>query len=92
MNNITKASKITIFAILVLLLNQPALAHELGGHHGPTYEVTAPWDSPSNARAIQLTVLEASTGKPTPARFTITTDGDPYLPDALGEGLLQVRG
>jgi hypothetical protein len=61
-------------------------AHDLGGHRGPTYEVTAPWAPSADAHTLQLTVLDAATKKSTPARFTVTIDGEAYVPDTLDDG------
>ncbi len=76
-----------LFSILtapVFFASQIGVAHELDGHHGPTYEVTPPWESPSEASTVQLTVLEAANGQPTPARFSMSVDGQTYVPEALG--------
>lgn len=50
---------------------------------GPTYQVTAPAEVPEGTPRLLLNVLDADTGRPTAARFTLEIDGKPYLPPFL---------
>jgi hypothetical protein len=59
-------------------------AHELHGHKGPTYEVTAPAAPKPNENRLLLNILDDETGKPAAARFSLTADGREYVPEDLG--------
>ncbi len=58
-------------------------AHEEHGHQGPTYEVTAPGAFSGQEKRLALDVVDAETGKPTAARFSLTIDDKEYVPAAL---------
>jgi len=63
-----------------------AVSHEMGGHEGPTYRVAPPRSFAEGEPCLQLSILDAETGRPTPARFSIVVDGETYTPDQLGPG------
>ena len=51
-----------------------AVSHELDGHEGPTYRVAPPRSFAEDEPCLQLSILDAETGRPTPARFSIVLD------------------
>ena len=63
-----------------------AVSHEVGGHEGPTYRVAPPRSFAEGEPCLELSILDAETGWPTPARFSIVVDGETYTPDQLGPG------
>ena len=69
-----------------------AAAHDLGEPHGhayPTFQFTAPVKNLKGEPHLSLTIIDAATGKPTPARFTLRVDGASYVPEKLGVGGLR---
>ena len=86
-----RSSAHTIAAVLLALSVLHAAApracsHE--GHHAATYEVT-PAARNAGARAhLRLSIVDAQSGNPLAARFTLKIDGQSYVPPALsGSGL-----
>ena len=80
----------TVALVLVFGRLEGALdAHELAGHRGPTYEVTHPLQLEPGQRRLKLTILDADTGEPTAARFSVTIGGQPYTPESLSPGGLR---
>jgi hypothetical protein len=72
-------------ALLRAIRESPSLqAHELPGHKGPTYEVTAPAVLPPSQNRLILSIVEGQTGKPAAARFSLKVDGKEYIPESLG--------
>ena len=63
-----------------------AVSHELDGHEGPTYRVAPSRSFTEGEPCLQLSILDAETGRPTPARFSIVVNGETYTPDHLGPG------
>jgi len=74
--------------LLCALANWPGGSAARG--HGPSGQETITWSAtaPRAARAgeptLRLTVLDAATGGPTAARFTVQLGGRSHLPAALG--------
>ena len=67
----------------------PLTAHELQGHRGPTYEVSAAAQIEEGQPHLKLSVIDRATGQPTPARFSLVVDGQAHTPSALGENGLR---
>jgi hypothetical protein len=68
--------------ILCLFICLPLLrAHE--GHQSVTYRVTPSWQTPSGARILRLRIVDES-DQPIATRFSLTIDGEPYVPNQLG--------
>ncbi|MBI4624847.1 MAG: CehA/McbA family metallohydrolase [Verrucomicrobia bacterium] len=63
--------------------------HEPTGHHSPTYEVTAPVAIGADQKRLSLQVVDAATGRPTAARFSLEVDDRDFVPDGLGTGGLR---
>lgn len=78
-------SNLGVLMLALLLCASKLHAHDLAGHHGPTYEVAAVANSLDGHALLRLTITDEESGAPTPARFSIHLDGAPYVPTALGE-------
>ncbi len=60
-------------------------AHEVDGHHGPTYKITPPLKNKDLNSCIFLRVIDEKTKEPIPARFSLIINHKPYVPDSLDE-------
>ena len=58
--------------------------HDEPSHRGPTYEVTAPVQLDNNDPRLVLQIVDAASGQPLAARFSLVIDGQPFVPAALG--------
>lgn len=78
-----------VLAGVLLALPAGLLGHEASGHHGPTYEVTTPIELSAGQKRLRLQVLDAATGRPAAARFSLEVDGHDYVPEGLDAGGLR---
>ncbi len=62
--------------------HQIVCAHE--GHQAATYQVTAAAENVENGAFLNLRVLDADSGQPVAARFTLSVNGTEYVPPAVG--------
>ncbi len=62
----------------------PAAAHLPEGHRAETYAVAPPRGTGAGEHVLQLAIVDAATGEPTAARFTLTLDGELHVPSGLG--------
>jgi hypothetical protein len=70
-------------ALLGAIRGNPSLqAHELPGHKGPTYQITAPAVLPPSQNRLILNSVEGQTGKPVAARFSVKVHGREYIPES----------
>lgn len=67
----------------------PAGGHGDPAHGSPTYEVTMAAPPASDQPRLRLQVIDAATGQPTAARFSLEVDGGEYVPETLGSGGLR---
>ncbi|MGH8020394.1 MAG: CehA/McbA family metallohydrolase, partial [Opitutaceae bacterium] len=74
---------------LPLLWCTVACGHEFRGHSGPTYEINTPVELRSDQKRLRLLVLDAGTGQPTAARFSLVLDGRDFVPGSLDRGGLR---
>ncbi|MGH9464266.1 MAG: hypothetical protein ACRD0X_01385, partial [Thermoanaerobaculia bacterium] len=70
--------------LLGALVALPVAAHLSTGHRAATYAIAPPRAPAVGEDVLALTIVEAATGEPTAARFTLTLDDEPYLPPGLG--------
>jgi hypothetical protein len=61
------------------------LAHDIDGHTSPTYEVTPHSEYGPEDNVLSLEIIDESTGRPTPARFSLEIDSASYVPANLGQ-------
>ncbi len=69
-----------------LRIGRPLLGHE--GHGAVTYKVTPALRQSVAGSHLRLRILD-ETGKPAAARFSLTVDGEPFVPTSLGENGLR---
>ncbi len=70
--------------LLGAIVALPAAAHLPEGHHAATYAVAPPRGAVAGKSVLRLAIVDAATGEPTAARFTLTVDGGLHVPSGLG--------
>jgi len=68
--------------IFTLNGNLTSSAHE--GHEAATYQVTPSADNIEQSRHLRLRILDVESGKPIAGRFSLTIDGEQYVPARTG--------
>ena len=64
---------------------QKIRAHDLDGHHGPTYKITPPLTGKDIKSCIYLQIIDERTKEALPVRFSLIINHKPYVPDSLDE-------
>ena len=79
----TVAAVLLTFSVLLTTGSRSARSHE--GHHAATYQVTPAAEGVGESLHLRLTIVDAQSGRPLAARFTLEIDGQTYVPPRLGE-------